>query len=108
MSSMLSRPEELEIPAPMLALVGAALHASLLEWKSGMHWASAFSGDAYADVYNEHVLLLSGIHKQNPHAYHTMMHCFYNTVSGHVPIVGPPATAQNALAHVDINVMDID
>ncbi|KAI0772148.1 hypothetical protein BD413DRAFT_612966 [Trametes elegans] len=113
-SSMLSRPLEREVPAPMLALIGAALHASLLEWKSGMHRAAAFSGDAFVDVYNEHCLLLAGIRKQNPHAYHTMMHRMYNHASGiWTPtaantVGGAGGPIDNALAHVDINAMDID
>ncbi|KAI0759462.1 hypothetical protein BD413DRAFT_617756 [Trametes elegans] len=113
-SSMLSRPLEREVPAPMLALIGAALHASLLEWKSGTHRAAAFSGDAFVDVYNEHCLLLAGIRNQNPHAYHTMMHWMYNHASGiWTPTAsnaaeGAGGPTDNALAHVDINAMDVD
>ncbi|KAI0833352.1 hypothetical protein BC628DRAFT_1308004, partial [Trametes gibbosa] len=69
--------DENEIPMPMLALVGTALHASLNEWRSGSHKPSAFSSDSYGDAYNEHILLLQGIQLKNPRAYHVMMHRLY-------------------------------
>ena len=81
---------------PMLALVGAAvrhlrsiycpscansvntqLHASLSEWRTGVHKKGTFSADAFLDAYTEHVTLLTGIKTQNPRAYHTMMHRLY-------------------------------
>ena len=52
-----------------------------MEWKTGTHRPAAFSGDAYVDVYNEHCILLAGIRKQNPRAYHTMMHRLFNAAS---------------------------
>ncbi|KAH9846213.1 hypothetical protein C2E23DRAFT_696953, partial [Lenzites betulinus] len=68
---------EKEIPIPMLALVGAALHASVTEWRSGAHKPAAFSGDSYVDAYNEHVILLQGIQLKNLRAFHVMMHRLY-------------------------------
>ncbi|KAI0833358.1 hypothetical protein BC628DRAFT_1498791 [Trametes gibbosa] len=103
-----ARPNEIEIPAPMLALVGAALHASLMEWQTGVHRSAAFSGDMYVDVYNEHCILLAGIRNQNPRAYHTMMHRLFNVATGSLPATGAPAPGANALAQVDVNAMDID
>ncbi|CDO73949.1 hypothetical protein BN946_scf185016.g106 [Trametes cinnabarina] len=61
------------------------MHASLTEWKSGTHKACAFSGDSFIDVYNEQVLLLTGIREQNVHGYHTMTHRLYNAVLGITP-----------------------
>ncbi|KAI0749089.1 hypothetical protein C8Q74DRAFT_1212228, partial [Fomes fomentarius] len=101
---------EKEIPVPMLALVGAAVHASLTEWKSGTHKPSPFSADSYLDAYNEHILLLNGIKQANLRAFHKMMHRLY--VSARFMTLhtaaAPATNAGDALGHVDIANMDID
>ncbi|KAL1938986.1 hypothetical protein VTO73DRAFT_2203 [Trametes versicolor] len=92
----------------MLALVCTALHASLTEWKSGVHRPFPFSADAYVDVYNEHYTLIMGIRKKNARAYHTMMHRLFNVATGELPAAGAPAPGANALAQVDVDAMDVD
>lgn len=37
----------------------------------------AFSADAFADAYNEHILLLTGIKNKNVRGYHAMMYRLY-------------------------------
>ncbi|TBU41222.1 hypothetical protein BD309DRAFT_868740 [Dichomitus squalens] len=101
---------EKEIPMPMLALIGAAIHAALTEWKTGIHKPSSFSADAYADAYNEHLTLLRGIKEKNLHGYHRMTHRIFLAASGTAPAIpaAPTNAAADALAHVDFDNMDID
>ncbi|EJF60826.1 hypothetical protein DICSQDRAFT_170686 [Dichomitus squalens LYAD-421 SS1] len=101
---------EKEIPMPMLALIGAAIHAALTEWKSGTHKPSSFSADAYADAYNEHLTLLRGIKDKNLRGYHKMTHRIFLAASGTAPAIpaAPTNAATDALAHVDFDNMDID
>ncbi|PIL31106.1 hypothetical protein GSI_05802 [Ganoderma sinense ZZ0214-1] len=107
-SSRLDREDELEIPMPMLALVGAAIHASLSEWRTGIHKKGTFSADSFLDAYTEHVTLLTGIKAQNPRAYHTMMHRLYCEASGVLAPAANVASASDALAHVDFAGMEVD
>ncbi|KAI8969546.1 hypothetical protein BD414DRAFT_428380, partial [Trametes punicea] len=75
------RPEK-EIPMVMLALVGAAIHASLLDWKSGdFVGPSSFSADKYMDAYREHIVFLKGIRSNSATKYHTMMYKLYNAAT---------------------------
>ncbi|KAI0702729.1 hypothetical protein C8Q76DRAFT_632476, partial [Earliella scabrosa] len=76
-SSLALHPDQKEIPIPMLALIGAAVHASLTEWKAGVHKSIPFSADSYLDAYNEHTLLLDGIKANKLHAFHKLMHQLY-------------------------------
>ncbi|KAI0738178.1 hypothetical protein C8Q80DRAFT_1114055, partial [Daedaleopsis nitida] len=124
MSSLPQRPEEKEVPMAMLALVGAAVHASLSEWKTGTFKAISFSADSYLDVYYEHITLLQVIKDKNVRGYHKMMHRLYNLarrvlhlrvltecslVSLHSGTVAAAAiTAGNAADVVDIAGMDVD
>ncbi|KAI0697496.1 hypothetical protein C8T65DRAFT_582555, partial [Cerioporus squamosus] len=101
--------EEKEIPIPMLAFVGTAIHAALTEWRTGTHSHVSFSADAFLDVYNEHKLLLNGIKTHNPRGFHTLMHRLYRQASGAGPINDAAVAAANsALAHVDFANMDMD
>ncbi|KAI0706333.1 hypothetical protein C8Q76DRAFT_696627 [Earliella scabrosa] len=104
---MPDRPNEKEIPMAMLALVGAAIHASLTEWQHGVYKPTSFSADSYLDAYNEHIVLLQGIKDTNVRAYHTIMHRLYTAASGSTAPAGP-AAAGNPLAHVDFAGMDLD
>ncbi|EJF55361.1 hypothetical protein DICSQDRAFT_176032 [Dichomitus squalens LYAD-421 SS1] len=101
--------KEKEMPMAMVALVGAAIHAALSEWKTGVHKPKPFSADAVADAYNEHIILLTGIKNKNLRAYHAMMHRLYREASGITPVpVQAIATGGDALEHIDFEGMDID
>ncbi|KAI8971259.1 hypothetical protein BD414DRAFT_426509, partial [Trametes punicea] len=105
----LDRPKEKEVPMAMLALVGAALHASLSEWSTGTHKKNTFSADAFLDAYSKHITLLTGIKQKNVNGYHTMMHRLYNAASGQQPVISlVTANAGAALAAVDFDNMDVD
>ncbi|KAI0765858.1 hypothetical protein BD413DRAFT_718059 [Trametes elegans] len=104
-----ARADQKELPIAMLALVGAAMHASLTEWRTGVHKPAAFTGDTYVDAYNEHVLLLEGIKQKSPRAFHTMMHRLYQQASGFLPDHHAAAGQVNdALAQVNIDAMDVN
>ncbi|KAI0703891.1 hypothetical protein C8T65DRAFT_654546 [Cerioporus squamosus] len=109
-SSLDTRPEEKEIPIPMLAFVGTAVHAAISEWRTGNHTHVTFSADAFLDVYNEHKILLNGIKSKNPRGFHSMMHRLYREASGAAATTtGAAITAANqALAFVDLAGMDSD
>ncbi|KAI1783919.1 hypothetical protein LXA43DRAFT_873605, partial [Ganoderma leucocontextum] len=71
--------DEREIPLIMLALVGAAIHASLVDWRSGdCVEPSHFSADRYMDAYAEYKILLEQIKKSAPVKYHTMMYKLFD------------------------------
>ncbi|KAI0822392.1 hypothetical protein BC628DRAFT_1364537 [Trametes gibbosa] len=109
-SSLPPRPEK-EIPMVMLALVGAAIHASLMDWSSG-HFvsASSFSADRYYDAYNEHLTFLKGIKHNSASKYHTMMYKLYATTSGATQTNGlnNSVTASSALTRLNLSAMDED
>ncbi|KAI0762222.1 hypothetical protein C8Q74DRAFT_1450516 [Fomes fomentarius] len=110
-STSAQHPEAKEVPMAMLALVGAALHASLSEWKTGAFKPTSFSADAYLDVYQEHITLLQIIKDKNARAYHRLMHDLYNLASGqkggsrNATVTPGPG---NALSVVDVDGMDVD
>ncbi|KAH9857830.1 hypothetical protein C2E23DRAFT_881394 [Lenzites betulinus] len=105
--SSLPNRDEKEIPAAMLALVGTAIHASLVDWKSGEFInASSFSADRYLDAYNEHVTLLKAIRTASLQKYHTMTHKLYDVVSG---LADPAQTGTpSAVGRLDIDAMEVD
>ncbi|PIL28579.1 hypothetical protein GSI_08620 [Ganoderma sinense ZZ0214-1] len=110
-SSMQQMPQadEKEMPMPMVALVGAAIHASLSEWRTGVHKPMAFSADAFADAYNEHITLLTGIKNKNIRGYHAMMHRLYREATGITPpTAAATAPGGTALEQVDFANMDMD
>ncbi|KAI0824024.1 hypothetical protein BC628DRAFT_1420456 [Trametes gibbosa] len=110
-SSLPERPEK-EIPMVMLALVGAAIHASLMDWASG-HFVSvsSFSADRYYDAYNEHITFLTGIKKNSISKYHTMMYKLYNNIisgAAHANGLDGTVTASSALTRLNLSAMDED
>ncbi|KAI1786026.1 hypothetical protein LXA43DRAFT_836220, partial [Ganoderma leucocontextum] len=69
--------EETEIPMVMAALVATAIHAAILEWRLGFHKPASFSADAFANIYNEHMIILKTAKDKNPRGIHTLMHRLY-------------------------------
>ncbi|KAJ6527829.1 hypothetical protein B0H19DRAFT_1385404 [Mycena capillaripes] len=54
-----------ELPAPMVALVATAVHASLNEHRTGRHVPSKFDSSALVEVYDTHMLILNKLQKSN-------------------------------------------
>ncbi|KAJ3003309.1 hypothetical protein NUW54_g5369 [Trametes sanguinea] len=108
MSSLPQRPEK-EIPMVMLALVGAAIHASLLDWRSGdFTGASSFSADKYVDAYKEHLVLLEAIKSNSAVKYHTMMYKLYNTASAATSVTDASSGGALALTRLNLDAMEED
>jgi hypothetical protein len=81
---------ELEIPAPMIALVATAvilflvdllniqliyewqIYAAITDWQTGSFKPRDFTASAYTDVYLRHITTLSDIKVKNPSAYHAL------------------------------------
>ncbi|CDO69798.1 hypothetical protein BN946_scf184766.g43 [Trametes cinnabarina] len=107
-SSLPQRPEK-EIPMVMLALVGTAIHASLLDWSSGdSAGVSSFSADRYVDAYKEHIIFMKGIKSSSAIKYHVMMYKLYNTVSGNTAVMDASPSGTTALTRLNIDAMDED
>ncbi|KAI0331457.1 hypothetical protein GY45DRAFT_1300919 [Cubamyces sp. BRFM 1775] len=108
-SSDPERPEEKEIPAPMLALVSTALYASISDYEFDVFEAAEFSGDSFADVYGENIRLLDKIKSSSLKKYHTLTHRLFREIRG-TPSrrVGKSSHGSDTLALLDIDGMDED
>ncbi|KAI0323497.1 hypothetical protein GY45DRAFT_1376283 [Cubamyces sp. BRFM 1775] len=101
------RPDEKELPAPMIALVSAAIYASISDYEFDVYEAGEFSADAYADVYAENMRILDHIKKNGPRKYHTLMHRLYQDVCGIASNSKKPAHGiSNAIALLNLDDMD--
>ncbi|KAH9950672.1 hypothetical protein B0H21DRAFT_888907 [Amylocystis lapponica] len=105
-SAFPGRPQENEIPIPMLSLVSAGTFASLDDWTSGHSPTrpTNFTADSFANVYGENVLLLKSIQKEGPLQFHTLMHALYLLVCGERDSVKNTAVSR-ALTVVDVSGM---
>ncbi|KAI0351067.1 hypothetical protein OH77DRAFT_1430299 [Trametes cingulata] len=81
-SSDASRPDEKELPAPMLALVSTAIFASIADYEFDVYDAAEFSADSFADVYAENMRLLEHIKARGPRKYHLLMHRLLTDIRG--------------------------
>ncbi|KAJ3017244.1 hypothetical protein NUW54_g632 [Trametes sanguinea] len=73
-SSDPGRPDEVEVPQAMVALVATAVHNALMEWRSGAYRALAFHGAVFEEQYRSHLEILEGIKARSLRTYHAMMH----------------------------------
>ncbi|KAJ6614113.1 hypothetical protein B0H10DRAFT_2221585 [Mycena sp. CBHHK59/15] len=67
-----------EVPIPMVALAGTAVHAALSEHCSGRHVPSKFEGNSLQEVYDTHLLLLDRLCQANS----TVLEDLYAVLSG--------------------------
>ncbi|TBU24342.1 hypothetical protein BD309DRAFT_825257, partial [Dichomitus squalens] len=79
-SSLPDEPDELEIPAPLLALVATAIHASIEDQKHTHSDPGDFKTNVYLDVYQSHIDVLDEIKTKKLMAYHNLMHSIYELV----------------------------
>ncbi|OJT12554.1 hypothetical protein TRAPUB_10898 [Trametes pubescens] len=89
-SSLLDKPDEKEMPAPLLALVATALHAAIEDCKHGYIQPHDFTANDYWNVYTDHIQHLSTIRSQGPAQYHVLMHGLWRQISSPM---GPSGTA---------------
>ncbi|KAJ8456690.1 hypothetical protein ONZ51_g11974 [Trametes cubensis] len=80
-SSLPDKPDEKEIPAPMLALVATALHAAIEDCKHGYTQPRDFSTNDYSGIYVDHIQELTAIRVQGPNQYHVLMHGLWRQIS---------------------------
>ncbi|PIL34531.1 hypothetical protein GSI_03309 [Ganoderma sinense ZZ0214-1] len=100
--------EEREIPMVMLALVGAAIHASLVDWKSGECIETNFSAEKYMDAYSEHMTFLEAIKSSGPVKYHTMMYKLFDEASGGARTIHGNPVGDPPIAHLNLEAMAED
>ncbi|KAI0632644.1 hypothetical protein C8Q77DRAFT_1261945 [Trametes polyzona] len=101
-SSLPEKPNEKELPAPMLALVATAIHAAIEDFKLGHHQPRDFSTNDYCGVYEDHMLILTNIRTQGPVQYHVLMHGLWRQLNGMSGTIGRTANAaSSALPNID-------
>ncbi|OJT07537.1 hypothetical protein TRAPUB_1633 [Trametes pubescens] len=78
-SSLEDAPDELELPAAMLALASTAVGSSITDWRSGTRpkKAKGFSADANQDLYNANIKVLDHLRSKERKKYHVLMHGLY-------------------------------
>ncbi|KAI9460725.1 hypothetical protein F5148DRAFT_1369187 [Russula earlei] len=81
-SSRSDRPDEKEIPIPMLALVATGVYAAIKEWECSPHIKADFGSNIFENTYRRHVDFLRKILKDGPNKYHAMMHRIYVETNG--------------------------
>ncbi|KAM6489597.1 hypothetical protein JOM56_014919 [Amanita muscaria] len=88
-----ARANELEVPAPMVAMAATAIHASFDDFASKRD----FSADVYEDVYRKHISFLDDLRNMGIGKYHKIMAGLYTVVSSNSAQV---AKASNDAMHV--------
>ncbi|KAF8258515.1 hypothetical protein EI94DRAFT_1815161 [Lactarius quietus] len=101
-----THPKELEIPIPMLALAGTAVHAALDDYSSGIYKKSDFNANLYEDIYRRHAKFLDHIQKGSIMKYHRLMADLYTQVSVEATLPRSGIVSDNAIAQLDLDGMD--
>ncbi|KAF8157529.1 hypothetical protein K438DRAFT_1777174 [Mycena galopus ATCC 62051] len=72
------KPAEREVPDPMLALVGTAVYAALVEYRAtGTRQNIPFSEDAYETTYRNHMSTLDTTRTSSAKALHNLLHALF-------------------------------
>ncbi|KAI0639899.1 hypothetical protein C8Q77DRAFT_1214291 [Trametes polyzona] len=79
--TLLEKPEELEVPAPMLALVTTALYSAIEDWKNGNAQPRDFTANNYLGAYRDIIRELSHVRETAPVKYHVLMHGLWRRIS---------------------------
>ncbi|CDO75133.1 hypothetical protein BN946_scf185010.g58 [Trametes cinnabarina] len=108
-SSDPSRPDEKELPAPMLALVSTAIFASIADYEFDVYDAAEFSADSFADSYAENMRLLEHIKMRGPKKYHLLMHHLLASIRGaHTHSIKMRARSSDPLGLINLDDMEED
>ncbi|KAF8878335.1 hypothetical protein BD779DRAFT_1676926 [Infundibulicybe gibba] len=106
-SSRKDRPEEKEVPIPMLALIATGVYAATKEWETGSRIKTEFGGKLFEMTYQRHVEFLDTILAEKPNAFHAMMHRIYLRVSGAALLPSDePAPPISSILKMDMMVDD--
>ncbi|KAI0629512.1 hypothetical protein C8Q77DRAFT_1065182, partial [Trametes polyzona] len=95
-SSLPGKPNEVELPAPMLALVATAIYAAIDDCMNSRHHPRDFTANNYWNKYKDFVNELSNIRTNGPQQYHALMHGLWRRIidpSGGRGQMGPPHTS---------------
>ncbi|KAI0821717.1 hypothetical protein BC628DRAFT_1393213 [Trametes gibbosa] len=108
-STLIGRPDELELPMAMVALVCTAIHAGLLQWRTGKHTKIEFTGNAFIDKYREHITFMHHTQDKNPRGYHATMHKLYKGAIGSINASSAPDNMQatSAISRLAIDQMEV-
>ncbi|KAI0348886.1 hypothetical protein OH77DRAFT_1432536 [Trametes cingulata] len=108
-SSSEEHPDELEVPAAMLALAVTAVGSTIRDWMQANgrpKRVSNFSADANPEIYASHIKVLTVIKEDSLAKYHTLMHGIYVALtSGGKLAKAPDTKVEDALAILDLNGM---
>ncbi|XP_006463147.1 hypothetical protein AGABI2DRAFT_119973 [Agaricus bisporus var. bisporus H97] len=74
------RPDRLEIPPSVLALISTAVQATISDWSTGMRINSDFIADTVEDIFTGHTSYISSLKNKSIPKYHAMLHRIYNLV----------------------------
>ncbi|KAI0634263.1 hypothetical protein C8Q77DRAFT_1072902 [Trametes polyzona] len=100
-SSLPDKPNEKELPAPLLALVATAIHAVIEDCKMGHRRPRDFSTNEYWGVYKDHMLILSNIRTKGPVQYHVLMHGLWRELYGTTDNIGSPGNVGDAMPDIE-------
>ncbi|CDO72218.1 hypothetical protein BN946_scf184970.g70 [Trametes cinnabarina] len=81
-SSLPDKPDELEIPAPLLALISTAVFAVIEEHRSARCEAIDFTTNAFSKAYERNMKILNSIRAEDPDEYHNLTHGLYEAICG--------------------------
>ncbi|KAH9916096.1 uncharacterized protein BXZ73DRAFT_105955 [Epithele typhae] len=104
-SSIASKPDEKEIPAPMLALVATAIHAGLVDLKMGKE--QDFRGNTLSNKYDDMMDILKDIREESATKYHGLMHGLYRTVTSSGTLAGR-SVVRSKNSFLDVSAMPED
>ncbi|KAJ6582104.1 hypothetical protein B0H19DRAFT_1370246 [Mycena capillaripes] len=96
--------KQLELPDAMVALVGTALYASLMEYRTtGERQTIAFTEGAYEDTYRNHMKTLVDTRDYAPNALHKVLHRLFNEVTD-----GKSTQPEAGSSSTLINLVEVD
>ncbi|KAI0629565.1 hypothetical protein C8Q77DRAFT_1181024 [Trametes polyzona] len=102
-SSLPEKPDEIELPAPMLALVATAIYAAIDDCMEHRTHARDFTANNYWGKYKDFMNELSSIRTNGPQQYHVLMHGLWRRISDPSGSRGQAAPPHTSL--VDIAAM---
>ncbi|KAJ7805231.1 hypothetical protein B0H14DRAFT_3882987 [Mycena olivaceomarginata] len=75
------KPDERELPVPLLAIPATALYAGFVELRmTGSRQPTLFTEDAFEDIYRNHVAAIELNRRDAPKATHKLLHGLFNQV----------------------------